>query len=195
MRRGSFPTTLKVPAGGIRLSETARLLIRESTLLSARISLAGVMGRPVPSLSTLRLATVRDRVSADDCPGYGPCSEGVDRLLGVRELRTVIGGSLGGMQALEWGVSFPELVRSIVPIATASQHSPWCIGLNEIARQAIMNDPDWRSGTYYDHGQPEQGLSLARQVAMMSYRSDVSFSTRFHRDRIRANGQGSFDEI
>jgi homoserine O-acetyltransferase len=103
--------------------------------------------------------------------------------LGVGRLRLVIGGSLGGMQVLEWALLRPGLVEAIVPIATSPRHSPWCIGLSAAQRQAIYADPRWRDGRYPDGEGPEAGLAVARQIAMCTYRSRASLEARFARDQ------------
>lgn len=102
--------------------------------------------------------------------------------LGVQSLRLVIGGSLGGMQVLEWAVLYPNWVQAIAPIAVSGRHSAWCIGWSEAQRQAIYADPHWQGGDYDPHNPPAQGLSIARMIAMNSYRSWQNFSDRFGRN-------------
>ncbi|AFY61302.1 homoserine O-acetyltransferase [Synechococcus sp. PCC 6312] len=101
------------------------------------------------------------------------------KALGVKQLRLAIGGSLGGMQVLEWAVLYPEMVRAIVPIAVSGQHSAWCIGLHEAQRQAIYADPHWQNGYYTQT--PARGLAVARMIAMNTYRSWDSFQMRYGR--------------
>lgn len=106
--------------------------------------------------------------------------------LGVKSLKAVVGGSMGGMQVLEWAATYPEMVRAVVPIAIGARHSAWAIGLNEVARRAIMADPTWENGEYQLERQPESGLGLARAIAMLSYRSFDSLESKFGRERIGA---------
>jgi homoserine O-acetyltransferase len=101
--------------------------------------------------------------------------------LGVRRLELLIGGSLGGMQVWQWLVDEPDYISAAVPIAGSLQGSPWVIALNQVARQAIYNDPAWQLGRYNGLG-PSSGLALARMIAMISYRSDRQFWQRFGRD-------------
>lgn len=105
--------------------------------------------------------------------------------LGVAVWHSVIGGSMGGMQVLEWAVTFPERVRSVVPIATCVQASAQQIAWGSIGRRAIINDPKWRGGDYYDAAPgdgPHEGLSTARMVAQVTFRSDNVFTDRFGRE-------------
>jgi homoserine O-acetyltransferase len=101
--------------------------------------------------------------------------------LGIDKLLAVVGGSMGGMQALQWVVSYPDRVRSVIPVATTANHSPQQIAFNEVGRQAIMADPNWNEGDYYGKDLPAKGLSVARMVGHITYMSDVSMSEKFGR--------------
>ncbi len=111
----------------------------------------------------------------------------VDRL-GIDRLLAVTGGSMGGMQALEWAVTYPESVAAAIPIATTARHSAQQIAFNEVGRQAIMADPDWNKGDYYDRKPPGRGLAVARMVGHITYMSDESMREKFGR-RLRSPDQ------
>ncbi len=101
--------------------------------------------------------------------------------LGVKRLACVAGGSMGGMQALEWGVCYPQTVERIIAIAASGRLSPIGIAFNQAGRRAILNDPSWQKGEYYGRQIPRDGLSLARLIATITYRSYESFESRFGR--------------
>ncbi len=114
--------------------------------------------------------------------------------LGIMRLLAVAGGSMGGMQALEWAVAYPEAVASVLPIATTARHSAQQIAFNEVGRQAIMADPDWNGGNYYGKKPPARGLAVARMVGHITYMSDDSMREKFGR-RLRNDGFGFNFEI
>jgi len=112
--------------------------------------------------------------------------------LGIARLLAVAGGSMGGMQALEWAVSYPDSVAAVIPIAATSRHSAQQIAFNEVGRQAIMADPDWNEGNYYDAKPPARGLAVARMVGHITYMSDASMRQKFGR-RLRDKNAFGFD--
>jgi homoserine O-acetyltransferase len=103
--------------------------------------------------------------------------------LGIETLFCVTGGSMGGMQVLQWAASFPERVFAAVPIATAARHSAQNIAFHEVGRQAIMADPEWRGGKYLESGRrPARGLAVARMAAHITYLSEPALHRKFGRN-------------
>ena len=103
--------------------------------------------------------------------------------LNIDKLFSIIGGSMGGMQVLEWAASYPDKLYSAIPIATSYRHSAQNIAFHEVGRQAIMNDQDWHNGNYYNNGnKPKHGLSVARMIAHITYLSEGAFQKKFGRD-------------
>jgi homoserine O-acetyltransferase/O-succinyltransferase len=103
--------------------------------------------------------------------------------LGVKKLKLVIGGSMGGMLVLEWALMFSDMVESICPIAVSGRHSAWCIAISEAERQAVYADKQWQNGDYDFENPPVAGLAVARMMAVISYRSKQSFEMKFDRQR------------
>jgi homoserine O-acetyltransferase len=112
--------------------------------------------------------------------------------LGIERLLAVSGGSMGGMQALEWAVAYPDSVAASIPIASTAHHSAQQIAFDEVGRQAIMADPDWNGGNYYDSRPPARGLAVARMVGHITYMSDTSMREKFGR-RLRQKDAFGYD--
>ncbi|WP_053058124.1 homoserine O-acetyltransferase MetX [Rubrobacter aplysinae] len=119
------------------------------------------------------VVTIRDMVRAQKL---------VLEALGVERLALVIGGSIGGQQALEWAVSHPDFVERAVPVAATGALGPQGLAMSELGRRAIMADPDWQDGDYYGTGrEPEEGLAIARMAGMVTYQSPEGQWERFGR--------------
>jgi len=101
--------------------------------------------------------------------------------LGVGRLRAVVGGSVGGMNVLDWAVAYPDDVELVAPIATAARLDAQCLAIDAIARRAIQSDPDWNGGNYYGGDEPRHGLALARQLGHVMYLSKESMADKFGR--------------
>ena len=114
--------------------------------------------------------------------------------LGIEKLFSVAGGSMGGMQVLQWASAYPDRVRSAIPIATALKQSPQQIAFDEVIRQSVMADPAWRKGNYYELGQPKKGLAVARMIGHITFMSDQSMEKKFSRKLKNGNYSYSFAE-
>lgn len=115
--------------------------------------------------------------------------------LGIKTLAAVVGGSLGGMQALQWAIDYPDRVKACVAIASAAKLSAQNIAFNEIARRAITSDQDFNEGRYFDaEKNPERGLGLARMIGHVTYLSDDGMGTKFGRD-IKSGDFGSGPDV
>lgn len=112
--------------------------------------------------------------------------------LGINKILSVVGGSIGGMQVLEWCVRYADMVESAIPLATTTKHSALAIAFNEVARQAIMADPKWNKGNYYFGPKPDLGLAVARMIGHITYLSDESMRLKFGR-RLQDKSDFSFN--
>ena len=111
--------------------------------------------------------------------------------LGLEKLYAVIGGSMGGMQVLQWAVEYPEIVERIIPIAATARHSAQAIAFNEVGRNAIIQDAKWQNGEYPEDDGPDVGLSIARMMAHITYLSEKSMERKFGRNKRNVEGENA----
>lgn len=110
--------------------------------------------------------------------------------LGIRRLRAVVGGSMGGMQAIEWGLRHPEMVGSLILVATAARATPQSIAIHKVGVEAILGDPHFRGGDYYGKEPPRRGLETARMLGHITYLSDEWLWEKFGRKRASTDDGG-----
>nr|VFK79708.1 MAG: homoserine O-acetyltransferase [Candidatus Kentron sp. SD] len=132
------------------------------------------------------IVTVKDWVRSQEKLAY---------VLGIKQWAAVVGGSLGGMQALQWAIDFPSMVANAVIIAGAPRLSAQNIAFNEVARQAILSDPDFHAGRYYDHGTlPRRGLMVARMLGHITYLCEDAMRAKFGRELRGAGFNFDFED-
>ncbi len=154
---------------------------REYFVISSNV-IGGCKGSTGPSSVNLQtgrpyalsfpIVTIRDMVNTQKVL--------IDHL-GIEQLLCVVGGSMGGMQVLQWVVSYPDRVRLAIPIATTSKLSAQAIAFDEVGRQAIQSDPHWKGGDYYGKPIPRRGLAIARMIGHITYLSERSMHQKFGR--------------
>lgn len=147
---------------------------------------SNILGSCVGSTGPASINPDTDQPYATDFPvitigDMVACQKALMDHLGITSLLSVIGGSVGGMQVLEWAVRYPEMVKSAIPLATTTRHSALAIAFNEVARQSIMADPNWNNGSYYGGKKPDMGLAIARMIGHITYLSDESMRLKFGR--------------
>jgi homoserine O-acetyltransferase/O-succinyltransferase len=144
-------------------------------------------GRPLPWGTDFPPVTIRDMVRAQ---------KRLIEHLGITRLFSVLGGSMGGMQVLEWAAVYPDCVFSAVPIAAAAYHTAQNIAFHEVGRQAIFADPDWEGGRYWEHGKvPARGLAVARMTAHITYLSEQALTRKFGRRLRSGSSLTLFDDL
>ena len=104
--------------------------------------------------------------------------------LGIDKLYAVVGGSMGGMLTLQWGIQFPDRVERLLPMATTARQNAQAIAFNEVGRLAIMQDPKWKDGSYAQKEGPDVGLAIARMMAHITYLSNQGMEEKFGRERV-----------